>query len=65
MKLSQVNLYQLAMPLVTPFVTSYGVMKEKPFYLVEVVEENGQKGYGELEALQYLIIQKKRVRPLI
>lgn len=50
MKLSQVNLYQLAMPLVTPFVTSYGVMKEKPFYLVEVVEENGQKGYGELEA---------------
>lgn len=50
MKISQVELYQLAMPLVTPFVTSYGVVKDKSLYLVEVVDEDGKKGYGELEA---------------
>ncbi|MGX7420351.1 o-succinylbenzoate synthase [Carnobacterium gallinarum] len=50
MRLTKVTLYQLEMPLVTPFRTSYGVMENKNFTLIEVEDSLGYKGYGELEA---------------
>lgn len=50
MKLDKVTLYQLEIPLITPFVTSYGQMEQKCFTLVEVEDAMGNKGYGELEA---------------
>lgn len=50
MEIVKVTLYQIELPLITPFVTSYGAMTTKAFYLVEVENKNGDKGYGELEA---------------
>lgn len=50
MKLRKACLYKVHLPLVTPFRTSYGLTLEKSFYLLELYDEKGNVGYGELEA---------------
>ncbi|MBC2330692.1 o-succinylbenzoate synthase [Listeria swaminathanii] len=44
------RLIHAELPLVAPFKTSYGELKSKDFYIVELVSEDGICGYGELEA---------------
>ncbi|WP_099222594.1 o-succinylbenzoate synthase [Listeria costaricensis] len=50
MRIKQVTLYHVKIPMVVPFVTSYGDLYEKECVLVEVMDEEGIRGYGELEA---------------
>ncbi|MGX6962929.1 o-succinylbenzoate synthase [Vagococcus xieshaowenii] len=51
MKIKQIDWYQLALPLKSPFKTSYGEIKEKAFDLVVLTDELGTQGYGELVTL--------------
>lgn len=46
----EARLIHAELPLITPFKTSYGELKSKDFYIIELVNENGVCGYGELEA---------------
>ncbi|MHC5252246.1 o-succinylbenzoate synthase [Listeria kieliensis] len=50
MKLNKAFLYKVHLPLLTPFRTSYGLLREKSFYLIALEDELGNVGYGELEA---------------
>src|SRR5690606_9406463 len=50
MIIDSVILHRLNMQLKTPFQTSFGTVKEKDFYLVEVVDEDGFRGFGETSA---------------
>ncbi|WP_167628803.1 o-succinylbenzoate synthase [Listeria valentina] len=50
MRLNKACLYKVHLPLLTPFRTSYGVLREKSFYLIMLEDELGNIGYGELEA---------------
>ena len=52
MEIVKVTLYHIELPLLTPFITSYGAIKTKAFYLIEVENKLGNKGYGELEAFE-------------
>lgn len=47
-KIKKVELYQVRLPLKTPFKTSYGLLKEKAFDIICLTSESGQIGYGEL-----------------
>ncbi|MBW2370118.1 MAG: o-succinylbenzoate synthase [Deltaproteobacteria bacterium] len=54
MKIKQVNLYHVTLPLVTPLVTSFGTISDRPMVLVEVRAEDksdGITGYGSCPAL--------------
>lgn len=42
----------LKMTMKKPFVTSFGSMQEKEFFLLEVFDENGNSGWGESAAFQ-------------
>ncbi len=46
-KIEEVNLYRLQMPLKRPFWTSFGQVKEKDFFLLEIKDASGTVGYGE------------------
>lgn len=50
MYFQKVRLIHAEMPLIAPFKTSYGELKSKDFYIIELVSEDGICGYGELEA---------------
>jgi len=50
MIIDSVILHRLNMQLKAPFQTSFGTVKEKDFYLVEVVDEDGFRGFGETSA---------------
>ena len=52
MRIKQIDWYQLRLPLKTPFKTSYGVITEKAFDLVILIDESGTQGYGELVTLE-------------
>lgn len=42
-----IRLHHLQMTLNNPFLTSFGTVQEKDFFVVEVVDEDGRSGYGE------------------
>lgn len=46
-KIKKVTLHQLQMTLNKPFSTSFGTVKNKDFFLVEVEDTDGIRGYGE------------------
>src|SRR5699024_9762253 len=45
--IKQITLRKLNMELKHPFTTSFGTMKSKHFYIVEISDHEGNKGYGE------------------
>jgi o-succinylbenzoate synthase len=47
MDLKTVTLYKIAMPLKTPFTTHLGTVKDREGIIVEVMDTEGSKGYGE------------------
>lgn len=52
MRIVEVRHEQLRLPLKSPFVTSYGVLKEKAFDLYLLSDEQGNQGIGELVAFE-------------
>lgn len=47
LEIVEVCLYRIRLPLTTPFRTSTGVMTERESVIVEVVDREGRRGYGE------------------
>ncbi|KHF29152.1 o-succinylbenzoate synthase [Anoxybacillus sp. BCO1] len=47
MHIDTVILRHLEMELKSPFTTSFGTMKTRPVLLVEAIDENGERGWGE------------------
>lgn len=45
--LNQINIHKLKMTLNHPFKTSFGVIQHKKFFIIEVIDTNGNHGYGE------------------
>ncbi|MCZ8531879.1 o-succinylbenzoate synthase [Psychrobacillus psychrodurans] len=52
MIIKKMNLRHLKMTMKNPFVTSFGSMQEKEFFLLEVFDEDGNSGWGESAAFQ-------------
>ncbi|MBC6130369.1 o-succinylbenzoate synthase, partial [Listeria booriae] len=50
MYFQRARLIRVELPLLNPFKTSYGELKNKDFYIIELVNQDGIYGYGELEA---------------
>ncbi|WEG72837.1 o-succinylbenzoate synthase [Vagococcus intermedius] len=50
--ISKVELFQIRLPLKSPFKTSYGVLTEKAFDIICLTSESGHIGYGELVAFE-------------
>lgn len=50
MYFQKARLIRAEIPLLDPFKTSYGELKSKDFYIVELMNDAGVYGYGELEA---------------
>lgn len=48
--LEKVILHKLKMRLKSPFKTSFGTVQDKEFYIVEIIDEKGNRGYGETVA---------------
>ncbi|WP_139491349.1 o-succinylbenzoate synthase [Brevibacillus dissolubilis] len=51
MNISRIVLRHVAMPLKSPFVTSFGTTTDKEFLLVEAYDEQGLVGYGETTSM--------------
>ncbi|WP_343752405.1 o-succinylbenzoate synthase [Lentibacillus halophilus] len=47
MPMNQVRLRRLRMMLNHPFTTSFGSLQEKEFFITEVLDDNGGRGFGE------------------
>lgn len=45
--LKQIKLHRLKMMLNDPFTTSFGTFQEKEFFIIEMIDEDGIRGYGE------------------
>ncbi|SFQ52963.1 O-succinylbenzoate synthase [Psychrobacillus psychrotolerans] len=52
MIIKKITMRHLKMTMKNPFVTSFGSMQEKEFFLLEVFDENGNSGWGESAAFQ-------------
>jgi o-succinylbenzoate synthase len=50
LNLKEINLYVISMPLKTPFQTHLQTVEERKSIIIEVVDKDGQKGYGEAVA---------------
>nr|WP_255306948.1 o-succinylbenzoate synthase [Paraliobacillus sp. PM-2] len=50
MELNQVILHHLLMDYKHPFVTSHGKVEKKDFYIIEIIDDQGNAGFGETEA---------------
>lgn len=48
--INRVILHHLLMEYKQPFVTSFGRVEHKDFYIIEVIDEDGVSGFGETEA---------------
>lgn len=46
-KIEQVILHRLKMRLNHPFETSFGTMQDKEFFVIEMIDQDGVRGYGE------------------
>ncbi|MEC2158267.1 o-succinylbenzoate synthase [Virgibacillus halodenitrificans] len=45
--IKQIKLHKLSMRLNNPFTTSFGTLKDKGFFIIEAVDEDGKRGFGE------------------
>ena len=52
MIIKKITMRHLKMTMKKPFVTSFGSMQEKEFFLLEVFDEKGNSGWGESAAFQ-------------
>ena len=52
MIIKKITMRHLKMTMKNPFVTSFGSMQEKEFFLLEVFDEKGNSGWGESAAFQ-------------
>lgn len=52
MIIKKVTMRHMKMTMKNPFVTSFGSMQEKEFFLLEVFDEDGNTGWGESAAFQ-------------
>lgn len=52
MIIKKITMRHMKMTMKNPFVTSFGSMQEKEFFLLEVFDENGNSGWGESAAFQ-------------
>ena len=52
MIIKKITMRHVKMTMKKPFVTSFGSMLEKEFFLLEVFDENGNSGWGESAAFQ-------------
>jgi len=50
MQARQINLYPLTLQLKAPFKTAHDVTYQRPLTLVEVIDVNGIKGYGDVQS---------------
>lgn len=50
MKIKQINLYVISMPLKTPFSTHLETVTNREGMIIELIDESGIKGYGEVVA---------------
>ncbi|MDQ0155505.1 o-succinylbenzoate synthase [Robertmurraya andreesenii] len=46
-QVQQIILHHLKMQLKSPFSTSFGTMQDKEFFVIEMIDEDGIRGYGE------------------
>ncbi|MBC2261292.1 o-succinylbenzoate synthase [Listeria sp. FSL L7-0091] len=76
MYFQKARLIHAELPLLAPFRTSYGELKSKDFYIIELITEEGICGYGELEAFPLpdyteetlstaIVIIRKHLLPLL
>ncbi|AIF44362.1 O-succinylbenzoate synthase [Virgibacillus sp. SK37] len=47
MPIKQVKLHKLSMRLNNPFMTSFGTLQDKEFFIIEAVDKDGKRGFGE------------------
>lgn len=52
MKIKKIESYQVRLPLVSPFQTSYGMLNEKACDILVITDEVGNQGFGELVAFE-------------
>lgn len=45
--IKEIILHRLRMTLNDPFSTSFGTMQEKEFFVIEMIDQDGHRGYGE------------------
>lgn len=50
LQIDEVLLYRLQMKYKHSFVTSHGSVTQKDFFVIEVIDQDGNRGYGETEA---------------
>ncbi|UII55310.1 o-succinylbenzoate synthase [Cytobacillus spongiae] len=50
MRLTAINFYVIHMPLVTPFSTHLETVKNRESIIIEIIDQDGRKGYGEVVA---------------
>ncbi|GGM32911.1 o-succinylbenzoate synthase [Paraliobacillus quinghaiensis] len=50
--IEKVILHHLVMDYKHPFVTSFGRVEQKDFYIIEVIDQDGYSGFGETEAFE-------------
>lgn len=50
MKLEQITVRHIKMPMKAPFTTSFGTIDEKELLLIEAIDQSGTKGWGEAVA---------------
>jgi len=53
MKIKQITLYKIEIPMITSFITSFGTITKKPTVIVKITDEEGIEGYGEGAALPF------------
>ncbi len=53
LNIAQINLHEVHMQLKYPFTTSFGSVQKKVFLIIEMVDEKGERGFGESVAFTY------------
>lgn len=61
LKLKQITLKEIGLPLKHPFETSFGVTKERRIIIVEALDESGAVGYGECTAMEQPLFNHESV----
>src|SRR5699024_11428044 len=59
--IKRINLRKLNMALNYPFTTSFGTLQTKHFYIIEISDNEGNKGYGESVAFIRLCYTEETV----
>jgi len=51
MQITKVEIFEINLPLIHPFTTSFGTIKKRSTVLVKLISKNGMAGWGEAAAL--------------